>query len=258
MTASVSLEPQRQSSPHRPPSLRILGSRVDRLSLSDVLEAVRRFLTTSNIHQIVTANTLMLLAAEHDSELARIIDRAALVVPESWGVAWASRRAGAPLSEFIPGIDLMQALCALARDERRRIYLLGAKPGVAEVAAQSLQTRFPGLALAGTHHGYFSTDEEPVVLEEIRQMAPDFLFVGLTVPGQEKWIAHHLSNLGVRVVMGVGGSFDVLSGRLRRAPSWMRRLGVEWTFRLLQEPWRWRRIAQLPVFMWKVIRWKKE
>jgi N-acetylglucosaminyldiphosphoundecaprenol N-acetyl-beta-D-mannosaminyltransferase len=160
-----------------------------------------------------------------------------------------------PLPAFIPGIDLMTEMCRLACDEERSIYLLGAQPGVAEKAAANLQAIFPGLKVAGTHDGYFSREhEEQNVIAEIRDRAPSFLFVGMNVPWQEKWISRHLRALDVPIVMGVGGSFDVLSGQLRRAPLWMRRFGVEWVFRTLQQPWRLQRIKDLPVFMWRVLK----
>jgi len=238
----------------RRPFIRILGSRVDQVSFSAALECIESFLKSSSSHHVVTANTLMCLSAEQDLELRAIIDRASLVVPESWGIGWASRRLGHTLPRFTPGIDLLNALCQWAVEDRRSVYLLGAKPGVAEQAAAALKYRFEGLKIAGTHHGYFRAAEETDILAAIRQASPTFLFVGMTVPGQEKWIARHLKELQVPVVMGVGGSFDVLSGRLRRAPSWMRKAGMEWMYRLIQEPWRWRRIAQLPIFAWKIMR----
>jgi N-acetylglucosaminyldiphosphoundecaprenol N-acetyl-beta-D-mannosaminyltransferase len=233
-------------------SFRVLGCRVDRVNLTETLQEVRFFLESGAPHQIVTANTLMILAAQNDAELRHVIENAALVVLESWGVRWAGRVRGSPLAEFIPGIDLMLALCEMAPTA----FLVGSAPGVAEEAARVLQGRFPGLSLVGTHHGYFSPSETQAVIAHIHEARPSFLFVGMGMPAQEKWIAKNLAALGVPVVMGVGGSFDVLSGRLARAPAWMRSLGAEWAYRLVQEPWRWRRIAQLPVFMWKVLKEK--
>jgi len=199
----------------------------------------------------------MLLHAQEDSELRRILDDAALVVPESSGILWASRIMNNPLKQFTPGIDLMLATCRIAAEGGHPAFLLGSAPGVAERAGQVLQKRYPGLRLAGTHHGYFKGSEEIFVLERVRAARPAVLFVGMGMPAQEKWIAKHLQSLQVPVVMGVGGSLDVLSGRLRRAPRLMRRAGMEWLYRLAQEPWRWRRIAQLPVFAWKVLKEKR-
>jgi N-acetylglucosaminyldiphosphoundecaprenol N-acetyl-beta-D-mannosaminyltransferase len=237
--------------------LKILGSRIDPLTSEDALKQIEVFLRSPVPHHVITGNTLMLLAAEEDPDLRRILDEAALVVPESSGILWASRVMHRPLREFTPGIDLMLAICRMAAERGHPAFLLGASPGVAESAGRALQERYPALELVGTHHGYFRPDEEPTVLEEIRHAKPALLFVGMGMPAQEKWIAAHLQALGVPVVMGIGGSFDVLSGKLRRAPPLMRRAGIEWLYRLTQEPWRWRRIAQLPVFAWKVLRQRK-
>ncbi|HVO33784.1 MAG TPA: WecB/TagA/CpsF family glycosyltransferase [Elusimicrobiota bacterium] len=235
-------------------SLRILGSRVDIVDKNDALRRIHDFAETRFAHHVITANTLMCLEAQDDAELRQIIEQAALVVPESWGICWASRLGLRPLKHFLPGIDLMTALCDAAARAGQSIFLLGAKPGVAAEAARALAARFPGLTVAGAHHGYFAGEQEADAVRAIRNAHPAYLFVGLSVPHQEQWIAAHLDELGVPVVMGVGGSFDVLSGRLRRAPLWMRRLGLEWAYRTWQEPWRWRRILNLPVFMWKVWR----
>jgi len=229
--------------------MRILGSRIDAVTLSDALQKIDDFLAGSSPHHIITGNTLMLLDAERDSDLRAILERAALVLPESSGVIWAARRLGHHL-QIIPGIDFMLALCA----KKTSIFLLGAKPGVAADAAQAIQQRFPEVTVAGTHHGYFSEADTPQILEKINAAGAKIVFVAMSVPAQEKWIARYLNQLHAPVVMGVGGSFDVLSGKLHRAPLWMRRLGIEWLYRLIQEPWRWRRIARLPVFALKVLK----
>lgn len=247
----------RSDEPRGPPSLRILGSRIDPVSFKSALDQIQSFLDAPGVHHVITGNTLMVLAAEKDRALRDILERAALVLPESWGIRWAGRVHGHALGEFTPGIDFMLALCRLAEESGHSIYLLGSAPGVAETAGQALKRKFPSLKIVGTGHGYFKPPEEPGVIRRIRQAKPALLFVGMGMPAQEKWIAARLEELSVPVVMGVGGSFDVLSGRLKRAPAWIRRLGIEWSWRLLQEPWRWRRILQLPVFAWKVLRQRK-
>jgi N-acetylglucosaminyldiphosphoundecaprenol N-acetyl-beta-D-mannosaminyltransferase len=233
--------------------LKILGSRIDSLTSEEALHQIENFLHSPVPHHVITGNTLMLLAAQEDPTLRRILDEAALVVPESSGILWASRVMHTPLKEFTPGIDLMLSICRMASEKGHPVFLLGAAPGVAEGAGRALQIQYPGLRIAGIHHGYFKPAEEPSVLESVRRANPAVLFVGMGMPAQEKWIAAHLQALDVPVVMGVGGSFDVLSGKLRRAPSVMRRAGVEWLYRQTQEPWRWRRNAQLPVFATKVL-----
>lgn len=213
-----------------------------------------RFLEAGGPHQVITANPLMVLASGQDPLLARILEDAHLVVPESSGIFWAGQQVGTPFKEMVPGIDLLHALCQLASQKNKTVYLLGAKPGVAEEAANTLCTLYPGLRIAGTRHGYFGPGEEASVVAQICESRADLVFVGMSVPGQEKWIAKQLNALGATIVMGVGGSFDVLSGRLKRAPEWMQQLGIEWLFRTLQEPWRLKRIVHLPVFVWKVLR----
>jgi N-acetylglucosaminyldiphosphoundecaprenol N-acetyl-beta-D-mannosaminyltransferase len=243
----------RRASARRPLAIQILSCRVDQLTLSDAVEWIKSFLADGRPHQVVTANPLMLLETQEDPLLAEVFQHASLVVPESAGVVWASQQLGTPLDMIVPGIDLLDALCKLARDQNKSIFLLGAEPNVAEAAAVTLSARYAGLRIIGTQHGYFSRTEETAIVARIHELAPDFLFVGMNVPQQERWIYRHLQALNVPVVMGVGGSFDVLSGRLRRAPHWMRELGLEWLFRTLQEPKRLSRIARLPVFVWKVL-----
>lgn len=240
------------------PPFRILGIRIDRVTFREALARVDALLSTPGAYQVITGNTLMLLAAEKDPELRVVLEEAALVVPESSGISWACRWMGQPIKEMVPGIDLLMAFCHLARDRKKSIFLLGARPGVAETAAKMLESLVPGLQVSGTHHGFFREDEATQVLLQIRAAKPSFLFVALNVPQQEKWIHRHRNALGVPIIMGVGGSFDVLSGNLRRAPRWLRQRGGEWVFRLLQEPWRWRRIAELPHFVWKVVRERRD
>ncbi|MDR7386279.1 MAG: WecB/TagA/CpsF family glycosyltransferase, partial [Armatimonadota bacterium] len=164
----------------------------------------------------------------------------------------ASRRLGRPLPERVPGVELMEALCERAARQGWPIFLLGGLPGVAEQAAAELRRRWPGLPVAGTHHGYFQV--EGAVVEAVARSGAALLFCGLGSPRQELWLSRHLDRLGVRVAMGVGGSLDVLAGRSARAPAWLRRVHLEWLYRLLREPRRWRRQLALPHFAWLVLR----
>src|SRR4051812_7515251 len=139
-----------------PRVIRVLGSRLDVLTSFEAIERIRDLAVRGQPSHVITGNTLMLLAARTDAALSAILENAALVVPESWGVRWASRRSATPLSEFLPGIDLMVRLCARAQEDEHSIFFLGAAPGIADAAARQLQARFPRLRIAGTHHGYFS------------------------------------------------------------------------------------------------------
>ena len=146
----------------------------------------------------------------------------------------------------VAGIDLASAACAQAAVNGHRIYLLGASPGVAEAAADALRARYPAIQITGTHHGFFAADEEASIIDGIRHARPDLLLVALGAPRQEQWMHRWLATLGVPVAIGVGGSLDVLAGRVRRAPEWIRSIGMEWMFRALLEPRRWSVVRTIP------------
>jgi N-acetylglucosaminyldiphosphoundecaprenol N-acetyl-beta-D-mannosaminyltransferase len=145
---------------------------------------------------------------------------------------------------------MVQGLCQVAAKLGRSVFLLGAGPGVAELAGQKLQERVPGLEIAGVQDGYFKPEDEPAIIARIQAARPAVLFVALGIPRQEIWIRAHLEELGVPVCVGVGGSFDVISGLKQRAPVWMQRAGVEWLYRVAKEPWRLPRLAALPRIVW--------
>ncbi|MDH7576594.1 MAG: WecB/TagA/CpsF family glycosyltransferase [Bacillota bacterium] len=206
------------------------------------------------LHQVVTLNAEMLYRAQYDTSFRDLLNQADLVVPDGHGVVWAGRRLGCPFPERVTGIDLIYSLVSYAAREKWRIFLLGGVSGVAEAAALKLRQKYPGLHVAGTEHGYFSETEIVPVLRKIRATRPDLLLVALGSPRQEFFIWVHRRELGALVAIGVGGSLDVLAGRLRRAPVFFQRLHLEWLYRVLQEPSRWRRALVLPRFAWKVLR----
>jgi N-acetylglucosaminyldiphosphoundecaprenol N-acetyl-beta-D-mannosaminyltransferase len=240
----------------RKDTVNILGFQIDNMRMGEAISKIREFIHNRSPHQVITANSLMLRAAIDSKRLKEIFAKSDLVVPDSIGMLLAGKVLGQPLLERIPGIDLMYQLFNLCQKEGYSIYLLGAKPGVSAQAAEQIRRQFPGLRITGTHHGYFDVQEESNVLAEIRKLRPDILFVGLNIPRQELWIAEHATGLGVPVVMGIGGSFDVISGRIKRAPAAMQQAGLEWLWRTLVEPWRIKRIILLPVFLWKVYQQK--
>jgi N-acetylglucosaminyldiphosphoundecaprenol N-acetyl-beta-D-mannosaminyltransferase len=235
---------------HAIEEIRLHGVRLHRLTMDQAVATVAEFLQAGGAHHVVTADTSAVVMAQHDHELREIIERAALVTPDSFGVTWAARRLGHPLPERVTGVDLMARLCAHCATSGHRIYLLGAAPGVAEAAAERLCARFPGLRVVGTHHGYFQPEEEEGIIAEIAASGADLLFVAFGIPRQEKWIARHLERLGVRVAIGVGGSLDVFSGRVQRAPRWVQRANLEWLDRLLRNPRKISKVKTLPVLVW--------
>ncbi len=230
----------------------ILGVPFDPVGLKEAADRACSVVRAGGSHLVVTANPELVVAAQSDPELARAVRAASLVVADGIGVVWASRRFRRPLPERVPGIELMELLCARAAEEGWRVFLLGGLAGVAEQAAAALQRRWPTLQVAGTHHGYFSEDD--AVVEQVARSGAELLFCGLGSPRQELWLHRHLHPLGVRLAMGVGGSLDVLAGRTPRAPGWVRRLHLEWLYRLARQPWRWRRQLALPRFAWMVLR----
>ncbi len=240
----------------RKDKVNILGFQIDNIRMAEAIPKISGFIKDRTPHHVVTANSLMLYVAMDNDWLKEVFHRSHLVVPDSIGILLAGKILGQPLAERVPGIDLMYQLFALCQKERYSIYLLGAKPGVAAQAAENIRQQFPGLNIAGTHHGYFDDREEDLVIKEISSLKLDILFVGLNIPRQELWIDKHLSSLGVPVMIGVGGSFDVISGRIKRAPTAMQKIGLEWLWRTIVEPWRVKRIILLPVFLWNVYRQK--
>lgn len=231
----------------------ILGVRVDDITYRDLLHRVDLFVASGEPHQIVTVNAEMLVAARDDAELARALDGSDLNVADSVGVTLAARLLGQPIRERVTGSDGIYRLAAHSARSGYRLYLLGAAPGVAERAAGCLKTANPGLEIAGTYAGSPGIVEEDDIIERVRAARADLLLVAYGVPAEEKWIARNRKRLGVPVMVGVGGGFDFVAGVTRRAPVWMRRFGLEWLYRLVQEPWRWRRQLALPKFLVLVI-----
>ena len=229
---------------------------IDNLEWDRVVQMIEEFIRSRKAHQIITANSLMVNSVERDWELKKAFHNADLVLADSIGIAWASRFLGSGKVAAMPGIDLMVKFCRLAALKRYSVYLLGSREFVLKKAAENLENKFPGLRIVGMHHGYFGQGEDGRILKEIRSLKPDFLFVGIGTPRGEKWIYKNIQELNVPVCMGIGGSLDVISGKLRRAPRWLCQRGFEWTYRLLQEPWRVVRLPGLLCFVWKVIKQK--
>jgi N-acetylglucosaminyldiphosphoundecaprenol N-acetyl-beta-D-mannosaminyltransferase len=193
-------------------------------------------------HVVITANASHLCMMRHDRELALACRAAQLTVADGMSVVWALRASGQPAPERVAGVDLMERLLAEAGMRRLRVYFLGARREVVETLVNTSGARCPGLKIAGFRDGYFGPDDHLGIVEEIRSSRADMLFVGMPSPFKETWCERHRERLDVPVIMGVGGSFDVLAGYIRRAPRWAQSLGLEWFWRLLLEPRKlWRR-----------------
>jgi N-acetylglucosaminyldiphosphoundecaprenol N-acetyl-beta-D-mannosaminyltransferase len=227
--------------------IKILGVEIDDLSMEQAVRKAEEILESKIPGMIVTPNSEMIMAAQKDIELKGIVNNASISIADGVGLIIAGRILGKKIRQRLTGIDLMLKIADLAREKGYRLFLLGGKEGVAGKAAENLKAD-----VAGTLQGYSMNDH--LVTENIKSSKPDILFVGLGSPKQEKWAAKHLKELNVPLVMCVGGSFDVISGKVKRSPLLMRRLGIEWFWRLIMEPRRWRRMLVLPVFILKVIR----
>lgn len=236
------------------PHVSIFGIRVSKLNMQQTVESLVQAIASRQTIQVITANPIMLMTALQQPAYMAMMQRAELIVPDGAGLVWAASYVGDPVAEKVAGIDLMHQLLAIGEGKGWRIFLLGASSEIIQITADKLKMRYPKLKLVGIRDGYFKENEEEAVLNQIREAAPDILLVGRSADKQEPWIDQHKASLGIPVIMGIGGSFDVLSGKLKRAPKIFIRLRLEWFYRLLQEPWRYRRMLLLPKFVVKVIR----
>lgn len=235
----------------------ILGVHVDSLTMGEAVKRIRAFIEEKTSVLIATANAEMLMRATYDRELKTILNDAALVVPDGAGTVWAAHHLGHLMPERVAGYDLAQELMREAPKRGYRFFFFGAAPGVAEKAKRKAEKLYPGIEIVGVRNGFFSAKDELEILREIQEAAPDILLVALGVPKQEKWLAAHLRELAVPVSMGVGGTFDVMAGVMKRAPRWMQKAKLEWLFRGALQPRRAGRLIALPRFVFKVMAYKK-
>jgi N-acetylglucosaminyldiphosphoundecaprenol N-acetyl-beta-D-mannosaminyltransferase len=237
-----------------PNRVEILGMPVDRLTMDETLARLEQFALSGEPHLVVTADAAGIVQAQRDLEWRNIFQSADLVTPDSIGVIWAAKRAGRPISQRVSGVELVDRICGMSADRGYRIYFLGAAPGVAETAAEKLRLKHPGCNIVGARHGYFPAESDGIVAAEISLTKPDFLFVAMGIPRQEKFIRATESIINAPVAMGVGGSFDVFSGRVKRAPLIFQKLHLEWLWRLMLNPRKISKAKNLPIFAWMVLR----
>ncbi len=227
----------------------ILGVRFDDVSRQEAAQLGAAMLEQDQFHYVVTPNPEFILAAEKDADFRQVLNSADLVIPDGIGVVYSAKILGTPLKERVPGIEFAADMLAKLDQMGGRLYLLGAKPGVAQEAGRRILERHPNIVLCGTHDGYFK-DEEAVLLE-VAAARPDLLFVCLGAPKQEKWMARWGRHTGARLAIGLGGALDVFAGNVERAPESWRKLGLEWAYRLKKEPKRAGRMAKLPLVLVK-------
>jgi N-acetylglucosaminyldiphosphoundecaprenol N-acetyl-beta-D-mannosaminyltransferase len=233
--------------------LNIFGVPIDRVTMKQAVEILKNFLQEDRLHIVATPNAEIVMMAQKDKEYMEILNNTDLNVPDGSGIVFASKVFKNPLSERVAGFDLMMEFIKDISSRNIKIYLLGSAPQIAEQARVNLEKLYPSVKIVGTHHGYFTDEEENKIIEEINNKGTEVLFVALGAPKQEKWIYKNRNKLKVKIAMGVGGSFDVIAGKAKRAPYLYRKLGLEWLYRLIKEPWRYKRMMALPKFALKVL-----
>lgn len=234
--------------------IKILGVPVDLTDKETAMARFEKLFPEPGLTAVYTPNSEIVENASHDPELKKLIGSADIIIPDGVGLVYASKFVGRPLKERVTGIDFLESIIAYLEKNGKSIYFFGSKPGVAEKAAAEIKKKYPELIVAGTHNGYFKPEEEQGIVEEINESGADFLCVALGAPKQEKFIYDHKSELNVHGAIGVGGSLDVWSGDLKRAPEFYQKHGLEWLYRFLQQPGaRIKRVMKLPVFMLKVM-----
>ena len=225
----------------------VLGVGFDNVTMDEALDKAMALLEEDGPHLVATPNPEIVQRAGKDAEFAKVLAQADLVIPDGIGVIYAAKILGRPLKGRVPGIDFGSALMGRMAKTGKRLFLLGAEPGVAEQAAVNLQAKYPGLVVCGTHDGYFK--EDGPVAQAVREARADVVFVCLGAPKQEKWIAANGEATGARLLIGMGGALDVFAGKVERAPEGFQKLGLEWLYRLMKQPSRIGRMAKLPLFL---------
>ena len=219
----------------------LLGCSIDRLDMDETLDRCREYLDNGHFAQHMSINAAKLVSLRGDDRMRQIVEGCDLVSADGQSIVWASRLLGDPLPVRVAGIDLMERLLELAEERGYRVYILGARDEVLRTAVAKIEERYPRLELAGYRDGYFKDEEAGAVADEIRAARTDLLFIAMTSPRKEYFLSACGDRSGARLAMGVGGSVDVMAGLTRRAPRAWQRLGLEWLYRLLQEP---RRLAK--------------
>ncbi|MDY3926236.1 MAG: WecB/TagA/CpsF family glycosyltransferase [Anaerotignum sp.] len=234
----------------------VLGVPFDAVTMEQAVAKAKKMLAEEGQHFICTPNPEIVMEAQKDKELMNILHEADMVIPDGIGVVWASKYSEIRLKERVAGYDLTQNLMAELAATGETFYFFGGAPGVASTAARMMMKKYPGLKVVGVHNGYFDEKEEKKIIQDIKTKSPSILLVGLGAPKQEKWIYDNIRLVRAKVAIGVGGSFDVMAGNVKRAPKIFQKLGLEWFYRLITQPTRWRRMMRLPKFALTVLKTK--
>lgn len=229
----------------------IMGLQFDNITMEEALDAAKALLQGEHAARVVTPNAEIAYEALHDENMRTLLNSAELMLPDGAGVVLASKILKTPLKQKVAGVDFADGLLGVLETTGQSLYLLGSKPGIGELAAQKMTQKHPKLKIAGIADGYFQ-DEAPVI-DKINASGADALFVCLGAPKQEQFMARHQMALHVKLMAGLGGTLDSFAGTVKRAPKWMIRLNLEWLYRLIKEPKRFKRMLRLPKYLWAVV-----
>jgi N-acetylglucosaminyldiphosphoundecaprenol N-acetyl-beta-D-mannosaminyltransferase len=236
------------------PTVHIYDIPFSKMNLKETVQYLTERIEANEQTHVITANPIMVMSAVEKPAYREMMLKSDIIVPDGAGIVWAAQKAGNPVAERVTGIELLHELFKQGEQRHWKVFLLGTSQEIIEAAAAALQLQYPQVRVVGHRNGYFNADQDDEVVASIVEMQPHLLFVARGSDTQEPWIVKHRESLKVPLIMGVGGSFDVISGKLKRAPQWVQSVRMEWLFRLLQEPKRLPRMMVLPKFMLKVLR----
>lgn len=237
----------------------ILGFPIDAVTMGDVKQWVEaRLLANEPTKLIFTADSNAFISAKTDPSYAALFERADLITPDSAGPVWALGKYGVNIPGRVSGVDLVEEICKLCAQHGKSIYFLGSAPGIAQAAADNLHSAYPGFTVAGVRDGYFKPEQDSEVAEAIAATHPDVLVVAMGMPRQETFILNTADKIKAKIGIGVGGSFDVHSGTVKRAPMIIQKIKMEWLWRFILNPRKIAKVKNLPIFYWQVLRSKKK
>ncbi len=234
----------------------ILGVAFNNITHKEAVELVCSYLDGNDKKMIFTPNPEFVMEALSNAEFMKILSEGDLLVPDGIGIIIASKILGRPLKERVAGCDLVHDVFDKIKTSEKTVYFLGGGKGVAETAKLKMEQRYKGIKIVGVHDGYFNENEEKLIIEEINRLKPDLVLVGIGFPKQEKWIYEHKDILNAKAFIGIGGSIDIMSGNVKRAPDIFIKLGLEWFYRLIKQPSRFFRMLKLPLFLLTVFKTK--
>ncbi len=234
----------------------ILGVPINNVNLNEALGLVLLYLEENEKKIIFTPNPEFIMNALTDSQFKKILNESNLNIPDGIGVVIGAKILGYNLKERVAGFDLVQKIFSRIKNTDKTVYFLGASEETVILAKEMMEKKYKGLKIFGTHNGYFKDEEGNIIIDEINKLSPDLLLVGLGSPRQEKWIYNNKDKINVKVMIGVGGSFDVMSGNVKRAPKIFIKLNLEWFYRLITQPTRFKRMLKLPLFIIEVLKYK--